>query len=57
MNVNVSPDAHRRAKEAAEKAGMLLRKWIERAMLREADAEQGKFTPVERKERYAPLDD
>lgn len=56
LNVNVSPEAHRAAKAASDQAGMLLRKWIERAISRQAAEELGDVQ--QRKERvYAPIVD
>ena len=55
LNVNVSPESHRGAKAASEKAGMLLRKWIERAITRQAEEELGNVGVAPRKERYVDV--
>ncbi len=55
LNISVEEKAYRAAKAASEEAGMLLRKWVERAILRQSALEDTSQSPV--KERtYAPVD-
>lgn len=39
INAAISHEAYRAAKESADKAGMLMRKWFERAILEQAERE------------------
>ena len=55
LNISIDDKAYREAKAAAEEAGMLLRKWVERAILRQSQAEQpAKGGSHER--TYQPID-
>ncbi len=51
INVEVDEETVRLAREASSRAGMLLKKWVERAVLAAAEAEKPRSEP-----RYVPLE-
>lgn len=53
LNVELSDETIATAKEGAARAGMLLRKWVERAILRAAQAER----PVKSERTYEPMEE